>query len=381
MCRAGRPSGRRALQAAVRPRGDHAAVRRARAGEAAPARRSGEGLRRRDDLHVWRRHRRGVVARAVAAGPRDPAAERHAAARDLGRGRLGAADDPDVAQQSLRSARRALHLQGPRPHRRAAPRERAISRPSPVRSRTRSSSTRRAIARWKSSPAGSGSSRRWRSAIGCCSEPRSCSGTRPTCRHALENWINGLNTDWCVSRQRFFGVPFPVWYQVRDDGTIDHSARLLPGEERLPIDPSTDVPDGYSPAQRDQPGGFTRRSGHHGHLGDLVADAADRRAVGRGSGPVRARVPDGCPAAGARHHPHVAVLDGAAAPSSNTARCPGGTRRSPDGCSIPIARRCRSPRATSSRRWGCSRSTARTACAIGRRAAGRAPTRRSTPGR
>jgi len=44
---------------------------------------------------------------------------------------------------------------------------------------------------------------------------------------------------------------------VRDDGTVDHSARLLPAEARLPLDPSTDVPDGYSPAQRDQPGGFT----------------------------------------------------------------------------------------------------------------------------
>ena len=70
-------------------RGDHAAVRRARAGEAAPARRSGEGLRRRDDLHVRRRHRRGLVARAVAAGPRDPAAERHAAARRPGASAAG----------------------------------------------------------------------------------------------------------------------------------------------------------------------------------------------------------------------------------------------------------------------------------------------------
>jgi valyl-tRNA synthetase len=73
----------------------------------------------------------------------------------------------------------------------------------------------------------------------------------------LENWINGLVGDWCISRQRFFGVPFPVWYRVRDDGSVDHDARLLPAEERLPIDPSTDVPDGYASDQRDRPGGFS----------------------------------------------------------------------------------------------------------------------------
>ena len=73
----------------------------------------------------------------------------------------------------------------------------------------------------------------------------------------LENWINGLNSDWCVSRQRFFGVPFPVWYRVRQDGTVDYGARLLPHEDQLPIDPSTDVPEGYQAGQRDRPGGFS----------------------------------------------------------------------------------------------------------------------------
>ncbi len=75
-------------------------------------------------------------------------------------------------------------------------------------------------------------------------------------RARFENWVNGLNGDWCISRQRFFGVPFPVWYPVRADGTTDHGTRLVPDEARLPIDPSTDVPEGYTAAQRGQPGGF-----------------------------------------------------------------------------------------------------------------------------
>jgi valyl-tRNA synthetase len=75
-------------------------------------------------------------------------------------------------------------------------------------------------------------------------------------RSRFENWVNGLNGDWCISRQRFFGVPFPVWYPMREDGAVDYAHPLVPDESQLPIDPSTDVPAGYTAAQRGVPGGF-----------------------------------------------------------------------------------------------------------------------------
>ena len=75
-------------------------------------------------------------------------------------------------------------------------------------------------------------------------------------RARYESWVEGLNGDWLISRQRFFGVPFPVWYPLDADGEPDYDHPLVPAEDALPVDPSSDVPDGYTAEQRGQPGGF-----------------------------------------------------------------------------------------------------------------------------
>ncbi len=71
-----------------------------------------------------------------------------------------------------------------------------------------------------------------------------------------QSWVEGLNGDWLISRQRFFGVPFPLWYPVDEAGGVDHAHPIVPDEAALPVDPSSDVPPGYTSGQRGRPGGF-----------------------------------------------------------------------------------------------------------------------------
>jgi valyl-tRNA synthetase len=75
-------------------------------------------------------------------------------------------------------------------------------------------------------------------------------------KHRFKSWVEGLNVDWNISRQRFFGVPFPVWYRLDDAGDVDFEHPIVADLASLPVDPSSDTAPGFSESQRHQPGGF-----------------------------------------------------------------------------------------------------------------------------
>ncbi|HEX6887920.1 MAG TPA: valine--tRNA ligase, partial [Candidatus Nanopelagicales bacterium] len=70
------------------------------------------------------------------------------------------------------------------------------------------------------------------------------------------NWVSGLAGDWLISRQRFFGVPIPLWYRLDPHGNPDYHQVIVPDEASLPVDPSAEAPPGFAESMRGKPDGF-----------------------------------------------------------------------------------------------------------------------------
>ena len=312
--------------------------------------RAGQGRRHRDDLHLRRPDRRHLVARAAAADPlgrrpRRPAAARHPAVAGRRAGRVG-----------VRRARRQDDVLG------AGRRRRRCCAP-PATSTASRSPTQRMAKFYENGdkPLEIVTSRQWYIRNGGRDEDLRADASSSAAGRS--HWVPDVHAaplrelgrrpqrrladqPAAVLRRAVPGL-VPARRRRRDRL---HAAAAARPRTSCRSTRRRRRPTGYTEDQRDQPGGFTARPRRHGHLGDVVAVAADRLRLGARPGPVRPHLPDGHAPAGARDHPHLAVLDRRPRALRGGHAAVADTPRSPASSSTPTARRCRSPRATSSTR-------------------------------
>ena len=304
--RPGRAPRRRAVPAAVRHHRPHAAVRRRGARRCALPRGPRQGLRHRHDLHVRRHHRRHVVARAPARDPADArlgrarAARAAAGDRDRGRARGVRGDRGDDRLQRA-EARRGdaprVRRHGRRAHAHPAPRQVLREGRQAPRDHHDPPVVHRATA-----------ARTRRSTSALVARGTELGFEPDFMRVRYENWVKGLQGDWLISRQRFFGVPIPVWYPLDDAGNPVWDAPIVPTEDALPVDPSSLAAPGYDESRRGVPGGFVGEK----DIMDTWATSSltPQIACGWRDRPraLRRDLPHGPASPGPGHHPHVAVL-------------------------------------------------------------------------
>jgi valyl-tRNA synthetase len=186
--------------------------------------------------------------------------------------------------------------------------------------------------------------------------------TQISCACDTRTGSMGSAGDWLISRQRFFGVPIPVWYPLDEAGEPIDGEVIVP-DETAPGRPLLETPPGFTRPAR-CPGGFVGEARHHGHLGNQQPHPATCRRVGSDPELFDAGVPLR-PALKAKTSFEPGCFPPCFVLNSNTALFPGRTPASRASSWTQTERKCRSPRATSSPLKPCWMTTGPMPCATG----------------